>query len=288
MPRIAPPDAADLGMADDFDADNSMDTGESPIGAHGACDGGGSCPDDTDMDAYAYADADANAPLADNALLAKTKRIACTICRRRKLRCNGARPNCSTCARLGHKCLYDEVRRKSGPKRGYVKALEERLKQVETMLRTREGGGGGGGGGEDASPDGGTAPRGAQKQQHQQHHQQQHPQPPHQQQQQPPPSPPAGAAAAAFGIPGAAGDKDMDRWLFSAKSPQAGAPGGVDELNFAAAPGLQLGGMGDGNLSWEMIGLGLKEPLPPQEVIDKLCVASPAPMLRWEPPWTRL
>jgi hypothetical protein len=28
---------------------------------------------------------------------------------------------------LGHSCAYDEVRRKSGPKRGYVKALEERL-----------------------------------------------------------------------------------------------------------------------------------------------------------------
>ena len=59
----------------------------------------------------------------------KTKRIACVICRKRKLKCDGNKPKCATCARLGHNCAYDEVRRKSGPKRGYVKDLEARLGQ---------------------------------------------------------------------------------------------------------------------------------------------------------------
>lgn len=59
----------------------------------------------------------------------KPKRIACIICRKRKLKCDGSKPSCSTCTRLGHDCAYDEVRRKSGPKRGYVKALEERLSE---------------------------------------------------------------------------------------------------------------------------------------------------------------
>ena len=63
----------------------------------------------------------------DNSEIPKTKRIACVICRKRKLKCDGARPKCATCARLGHNCAYDEVRRKSGPKRGYVKELEARL-----------------------------------------------------------------------------------------------------------------------------------------------------------------
>ncbi|KAJ6163079.1 hypothetical protein N7497_003058 [Penicillium chrysogenum] len=45
----------------------------------------------------------------------------------RKLRCDGRRPSCGTCSRLGHECSYDEVRKKSGPKRGYVKQLEARL-----------------------------------------------------------------------------------------------------------------------------------------------------------------
>ena len=69
----------------------------------------------------------ANTSHTDQAELPKTKRIACVICRKRKLKCDGNRPKCATCARLGHNCAYDEVRRKSGPKRGYVKELEARL-----------------------------------------------------------------------------------------------------------------------------------------------------------------
>lgn len=57
----------------------------------------------------------------------RTKRIACVICRKRKLKCDGKRPSCGTCSRLKHDCAYDEVRKKSGPKRGYVKQLEARL-----------------------------------------------------------------------------------------------------------------------------------------------------------------
>lgn len=69
-----------------------------------------------------------------NADVPKPKRLACMICRKRKLRCDGNRPRCSTCTRLGHDCAYDEVRRKSGPKRGYVKALEERLSTPVSLV----------------------------------------------------------------------------------------------------------------------------------------------------------
>ena len=65
--------------------------------------------------------------VGEDAGMAKSKRIACVICRKRKLKCDGNKPKCATCARLGHNCAYDEVRRKSGPKRGYVKDLEARL-----------------------------------------------------------------------------------------------------------------------------------------------------------------
>jgi hypothetical protein len=67
----------------------------------------------------------------------KAKRIACVICRKRKLKCDGAKPSCSTCTRLNHNCAYDEVRRKSGPKRGYVKALEERLSEYSYLPNLR-------------------------------------------------------------------------------------------------------------------------------------------------------
>ncbi|KAL4959660.1 putative C6 transcription factor Prf [Aspergillus stella-maris] len=74
----------------------------------------------------------------DSSYVPRPKRIACAVCRRRKLRCDGGKPSCGTCSRLGHDCTYDEARKKSGPKRGYVKQLEARLAQVETMLKTQE------------------------------------------------------------------------------------------------------------------------------------------------------
>lgn len=67
--------------------------------------------------------------VAENEAQARPKRIACVLCRKRKLRCDGARPACGTCKRLSHDCAYDEVRKKSGPKRGYVKLLEARLRK---------------------------------------------------------------------------------------------------------------------------------------------------------------
>jgi Zn(2)-Cys(6) binuclear cluster domain-containing protein len=66
----------------------------------------------------------------DGNYVPRPKRIACVVCRKRKLRCDGRKPSCGTCTRLGHNCAYDEVRKKSGPKRGYVKQLEARLGMI--------------------------------------------------------------------------------------------------------------------------------------------------------------
>lgn len=55
----------------------------------------------------------------------------------------------------------------------------------------------------------------------------------------------------------------MDRWQFNngnnSPQPQAAA----DAFDFSGLP-MQ------NNFTWEMIGLGLEEPLPPQESIDEL------------------
>ncbi|KAM0215888.1 hypothetical protein ACHAPQ_002938 [Fusarium lateritium] len=184
------------------------------------------------------ADGDDIAPqqdIPDNASVPKPKRLACMICRKRKLKCDGVRPSCSTCSRLGHTCAYDEQRRKSGPKRGYVKALEERLKQVETLLKTQE-----------------------------------------------PPqnipkninviaAPPQTASPINLSIPNAPmnliGDHNMDQqWNFPDKSPQ---PGTMDDFNFNASLDMGMNNVGS-TFTWEMIGLGLEEPLPPQDTIDEL------------------
>ncbi|KAL2883515.1 hypothetical protein SGCOL_001198 [Colletotrichum sp. CLE4] len=189
---------------------------------------------------------------ADNSNVPKPKRLACMICRKRKLKCDGVRPSCSTCARLGHSCAYDEVRRKSGPKRGYVKALEERLKQVETLLKTQD----------------------------------------------PPPVPanPSSniphnldataanrsrttAAPTSYSITnpnlGLGADHDVDRWRFNGESPQAqnAAAPPMDDFNFNSNMSMGMSNAGS-NFTWEMIGLGLEEPLPPQETIDELSVLS--------------
>lgn len=65
----------------------------------------------------------------------KPKRhIACELCRRRKLKCNGVKPSCDTCTRLKKACQYTAVHKKSGPQRGYLKKLESRLEQLEQLL----------------------------------------------------------------------------------------------------------------------------------------------------------
>ncbi|KAI0508508.1 fungal-specific transcription factor domain-containing protein [Xylaria bambusicola] len=171
----------------------------------------------------------------------KPKRLACMICRKRKLRCDGIKPSCSTCTRLGHSCAYDEVRKKSGPKRGYVKALEERLKQVEELLKTQEPS-------SSASPETTKTPNVTFE-----------PTRNHQT------NTPAGFNVANPSI-GISGERDIDRWRFNGESPQGN---GLDEFNFTSNMPINMNSM-DPSFTWEMIGLGLEEPLPPQETIDEL------------------
>ncbi|KAF2832987.1 binuclear zinc transcription factor [Ophiobolus disseminans] len=161
---------------------------------------------------------------AQNDAAAKVKRIACVLCRKRKLKCDGTRPTCGTCNRLSHDCAYDEVRKKSGPKRGYVKLLEQRLQQVEHLLKNQD------------------APETT---------------------------------------------KDASRQdtasAYVATTLQQALPNSGDYLNTqdriqdpqtSGAETLQNGGTvpntADADFPWEMIGLGLEEPLPPQDVMDEL------------------
>jgi hypothetical protein len=94
-------------------------------------------PDDgffNDLSQQAAESNNTNGQDALNDAAAKQKRIACVLCRKRKLKCDGSRPSCGTCKRLAHECTYDEVRKKSGPKRGYVKLLEQRLRKTAHPL----------------------------------------------------------------------------------------------------------------------------------------------------------
>lgn len=61
--------------------------------------------------------------------------LACTSCRNRKSRCNGAKPSCSLCVELGFECIYQQ------PAAGNVKPVvpqsgyDERLRAIEDTLR---------------------------------------------------------------------------------------------------------------------------------------------------------
>jgi hypothetical protein len=184
----------------------------------------------------------------NNSQAQKPKRIACVLCRKRKLKCDGTKPSCSTCVRLQHDCSYDEVRRKSGPKRGYVKALEARLAQVETLLK-----------GSDESPGEENVPKQADKNNG------------------PTKSiPQRDAAAQEIGGDIVIGASNVDVMPHIERALRQ--HDGPAQAQFPHAA-LNATSNGDVNVPqeeqfpWEMIGLGLDEPLPPQDAIDELTQA---------------
>ncbi|RLM00469.1 hypothetical protein CFD26_107368 [Aspergillus turcosus] len=138
---------------------------------------------------------------ADNVHLPRTKRIAC------------------------HECAYDEVRKKSGPKRGYVKQLEARLAQVENLLKTQE-------------------PSATQTQENRSH------------------------------IP-VSNENEMTMlpdvpFLATDLSSSLSPPQPIIEHQALSQAYLPPGLNAEGNFGWDMLGLGLEEPLPTQDVIDEL------------------
>lgn len=52
---------------------------------------------------------------------------ACEECRRRKLRCNGQKPQCGFCLESRVACEVNPYRASRGPKKGYLKALKDRV-----------------------------------------------------------------------------------------------------------------------------------------------------------------
>ncbi|KIY64644.1 hypothetical protein CYLTODRAFT_492929 [Cylindrobasidium torrendii FP15055 ss-10] len=56
-------------------------------------------------------------------------RFACMICRKRRKKCDGKRPECGSCSAGGRTCVY------KGNETGDMTELEERLKELETRLQ---------------------------------------------------------------------------------------------------------------------------------------------------------
>lgn len=61
---------------------------------------------------------------------------ACDECRRRKLRCDGQHPQCSVCRETDMICEFTQHNAR-GPKKGHLKALKNRIIQLEAALEAR-------------------------------------------------------------------------------------------------------------------------------------------------------
>ncbi|KAL5334618.1 fungal-specific transcription factor domain-containing protein [Aspergillus crustosus] len=58
--------------------------------------------------------------------MARHRKIVCSACRKRKSKCNGASPACSSCIASNSRCEYEKA-----PSIAYVRALQERIRQLE-------------------------------------------------------------------------------------------------------------------------------------------------------------
>ena len=59
---------------------------------------------------------------------------ACEACRRRKRKCDGVLPHCTSCQRVGGECRYPVQTRRRGPQAGMVQKLREQVSALESEL----------------------------------------------------------------------------------------------------------------------------------------------------------
>ncbi|KAI1452556.1 fungal-specific transcription factor domain-containing protein [Annulohypoxylon moriforme] len=60
--------------------------------------------------------------------------LACENCRRKKSRCDRARPECGSCAATGAVCIFTNKRPQRGPRKGQLQALRARIATLERCL----------------------------------------------------------------------------------------------------------------------------------------------------------
>ncbi|KAB5543150.1 hypothetical protein GE09DRAFT_968709 [Coniochaeta sp. 2T2.1] len=61
--------------------------------------------------------------------------LSCVQCRSRKLKCDRKRPRCERCARQNERCTYPETKQRGLGRRRTVRELEERIEELEGLLR---------------------------------------------------------------------------------------------------------------------------------------------------------
>ncbi|OTB05897.1 hypothetical protein M426DRAFT_121124 [Hypoxylon sp. CI-4A] len=65
-------------------------------------------------------------------------RIACEECRRKRIRCDRGTPQCMPCATSGKTCVVRDNYLRRGPKKGYLKTLQNKIEDLQTRLNEQE------------------------------------------------------------------------------------------------------------------------------------------------------
>lgn len=60
--------------------------------------------------------------------------LACMVCRKKKVKCNGVQPACARCQAMGLQCQYSDPPKKRGPPKGYVEVINSRARRIESLL----------------------------------------------------------------------------------------------------------------------------------------------------------
>ncbi|SAM06165.1 hypothetical protein [Absidia glauca] len=59
--------------------------------------------------------------------------LACIVCRKKKVKCDGVQPTCSRCNSMGFSCEYSDPPKKRGPPKGQVEIIESRAHRIESL-----------------------------------------------------------------------------------------------------------------------------------------------------------
>ncbi|SCU78707.1 LAME_0A05446g1_1 [Lachancea meyersii CBS 8951] len=69
-------------------------------------------------------------------LLSKNARLsqACDRCRMKKIKCDGAKPSCSACTKVGFKCRHSDMLSRRGTPKNYTESLEKEVVRLQKLL----------------------------------------------------------------------------------------------------------------------------------------------------------
>ncbi|ORZ10472.1 hypothetical protein BCR42DRAFT_357907, partial [Absidia repens] len=60
--------------------------------------------------------------------------LACVICRKKKVKCDGNQPSCSRCIAMGISCEFSDPPRRRGPPKNNIEVIENRAHRIVSLL----------------------------------------------------------------------------------------------------------------------------------------------------------